>query len=59
MNFNQPTQQEFWDMLPLGDEQRKRIIEDFIKPGLYDRVKDEEVKDEEVEEVKEVEEKNN
>lgn len=38
MNNTEYTQHEMWDMLPLNEEQRKKIIEDFIKPGKYDKI---------------------
>jgi hypothetical protein len=38
MNNKEYTQQELWDMLPLSEEQRVSIIEDFIEENLYDKV---------------------
>lgn len=35
---NNYSQQQLWDMLPLNEEQREKIIKDFIEPEKYDKV---------------------
>lgn len=37
-NHKEYSQQDLWDMLPLSQEQRQRIIDDFIKPEKYDKI---------------------
>ena len=37
-SFKQYTQQDFWDMLPIGESQRKAIIKDFIETNEYDKM---------------------
>jgi len=37
-SFKDFSQKEIWDMLPLSTKQRQNIIDDFIKPGHYDKI---------------------
>ena len=50
---NNYTQQQLWDMLPLNEEQRKKIIKDFIEPEKYDKIDEIVKKQLEEEELKE------
>ena len=43
-SFNSYTHQEIWDMLPLGKDQRGRIIEDFVITGKYDKIPEDKMK---------------
>lgn len=39
------SQQDYWNMLPLNQEQRKKIIKDFIETGEYDKIEKKEMKE--------------
>jgi hypothetical protein len=41
--FSKPlTNEEVWALLPLSKKQRELIIKDFIEPGLYDKIEENE-----------------
>ena len=52
--LQQKTQQEYWDMLPLSDAQRKVIYDDFVLANKYDII-EEKVRSEEQEDQETVE----
>lgn len=39
------SQQDYWNMLPLNQEQRKKIIKDFIETGEYDKIEKKEMEE--------------
>jgi len=38
MEFHDFTQQDYWNMLPISQEQRKAIYDDLILTGKYDKI---------------------
>ena len=53
--FQQKTQQEYWDMLPLSDAQRKAIYDDFVLANKYDIIEEKVEESEEQEDQETVE----
>lgn len=49
------SQQQLWEMLPLNEDQRQKIIKDFIETEKYDKLDDIVKKQLEEEEKKEIE----
>jgi hypothetical protein len=37
-NYQDYTQFDYWNMLPLSDEQKFKIYNDFIKTDKYDKI---------------------